>query len=89
MNRKIGREAAGRSPANMVSHQRATTASFCDYNGTLPVGMYSTLMFYLILAKNISEYGYMSRDRAFFKWYIGYIGLHRADFNKADLHMKC
>jgi hypothetical protein len=60
----------------MVSHQRETIASFCDYNDT-PVGMHSTLRFYLDVAKNSNEYGYIRQYKAFLRWGIGYIGVYR------------
>ena len=73
MNRKTGRE-AGRSPANMTSHQREQE---CDYYG-IPFGDCSMLASYIVIAKTNSKYGYISRGRAFFKGHIGYIRLHRA-----------
>lgn len=43
-----------------------------------PVGNYSMLVSYIVIAKTNSKYGYISRGRAFFKGYIGYIEVHRA-----------
>jgi hypothetical protein len=46
-------------------------------NGTLPVGMSSMPTFYYVIAKNISEYGYMRLHKAFLRGDIGYIGVYR------------
>jgi hypothetical protein len=46
-------------------------------NGTLPVGNYSMLASYVVIAKNISEYGYMRLHKAFLRGDIGYIGVYR------------
>jgi len=40
--------------------------------------MNSMLAFYLVIAKTINEYGYISIHRAFFKGRIGYISIYRA-----------
>jgi len=43
-----------------------------------PVGNYSMLASYIVIAKTNSKYGYISRGRAFFRGDIGYIKVYRA-----------
>ena len=69
----------------MVSHQRRTQTVVIIMVSS--VGMYSTLRFYLDIAKTFNEYGYMSMHRTFFKMHIGYIGIYR-DWNRKKNKLK-
>jgi len=40
------------------------------------IGNYSMLASYIVIAKTNSKYGYISRGRAFFRGYIGYISIY-------------